>query len=435
MIPNKNSQMTKILSLLLLLNCAWLLPRLPAQTGPVKVELRQEGDRWQLYRDGQPYFVKGAGGKTHLDKVVECGGNTIRTWSADGAGEILDAAYERGINVCLGLWVGHERHGFDYDDSYAVAGQLAKFSAIVDQYKDHPALAFWAVGNEMDLFYKNFKVWKAVEDIAKMIKDKDPNHPTMTVTAGIDVSEVQMIKAQCPSIDILGINTYADIDQVPDQIRQYGWDGPYMITEWGPTGHWQSPNYAWGAPREQTGAEKAKVYHDRYKDFIATDTQLCLGSFVFLWGQKQEKTATWYGLFLKTGEPTEAVDVLQKVWTGKWPDNRAPHVEGMEINGQGHREDIYLQPGKTYTALLQASDPDGETMTVKWEVAPESREKKAGGDFEAPLAAMEDLVQQVKGMEMTFAAPNEPGPYRLYAIAKDAGGKVGTINVPFYVKK
>ena len=28
----------------------------------------------------------------------------------------------------------------------------------------------WAVGNEMDLFYKNFKVWNAVEDIAAMIK-------------------------------------------------------------------------------------------------------------------------------------------------------------------------------------------------------------------------------------------------------------------------
>ena len=44
----------------------------------------------------------------------------------------------------------------------------------------------WCVGNEVDLFYKNFKVWDAIEGIAKMIQDIDPNHPTMTVTEGID---------------------------------------------------------------------------------------------------------------------------------------------------------------------------------------------------------------------------------------------------------
>ena len=48
--------------------------------------------------------------------------------------------------------------------------------------KDHPALLMWAVGNEVDLFYKNFRVWNAVEDISKMIKKHDSNHPIMTVT-------------------------------------------------------------------------------------------------------------------------------------------------------------------------------------------------------------------------------------------------------------
>ena len=43
----------------------------------------------------------------------------------------------------------------------------------------------WAIGNEVDLFYNNFRVWD-VEEIAKMIKEIDPYHPTMTVTAGID---------------------------------------------------------------------------------------------------------------------------------------------------------------------------------------------------------------------------------------------------------
>ena len=81
----------------------------------------------------------------------------------------------------------------------------------------------------------NTKVWNAIEDIAAMIHQIDPNHPTSTVTAGLDPAEVRLIMANAPSIDIYGINTYGDIGIVPDTIRSAGWQGPYIISEWGPT--------------------------------------------------------------------------------------------------------------------------------------------------------------------------------------------------------
>ena len=90
----------------------------------------------------------------------------------------------------------------------------------------------WAIGNEVDLFYNNFRVWDAVEEIAKMIKEIDPYHPTMTVTAGIDPAEVFMIKTYCPSIDILGVNTYGGVQHLSDAVRMYGWDKPYGY-QWG----------------------------------------------------------------------------------------------------------------------------------------------------------------------------------------------------------
>ena len=90
-----------------------------------------------MIRNGENYFVKGAGGYQYLNqlKILE---NSIRTWGVDNAQQILDDAHKLGITVCLGLWVGHERHGFNYDDEYAVMGQLESFKKIINEFKDHP---------------------------------------------------------------------------------------------------------------------------------------------------------------------------------------------------------------------------------------------------------------------------------------------------------
>ena len=105
----------------------FIIAEIGVRAQPVKVEVKQEANgQWQLYRGGQPYYIKGAGGNTHLDKIVEIGGNSFRTWSADDAETILDEAHKRGLTVMMGLWVGHERHGFDYDNQAAVASQLER---------------------------------------------------------------------------------------------------------------------------------------------------------------------------------------------------------------------------------------------------------------------------------------------------------------------
>ena len=77
----------------------------------VRTEIKQVNGEWRLFRDGNPYFVKGGGGHVQLDKLVSIGGNSIRTWSTDNAREILDEAQKHGLTVMMGLWVQHERHG------------------------------------------------------------------------------------------------------------------------------------------------------------------------------------------------------------------------------------------------------------------------------------------------------------------------------------
>ena len=131
-----------------------------AQVIPVSIE--QKEGKWTIVREGADYFIKGGGGQTYLDKLEEIGGNSIRTWGTENAMEIMDEAHKRGLTVMLGLWVQHERHGFNYDDPIAVKKQLEGFRKDVERFKDHPALLLWGVGNEVDLNYSNTKVWDAV---------------------------------------------------------------------------------------------------------------------------------------------------------------------------------------------------------------------------------------------------------------------------------
>ncbi|MGZ5188720.1 MAG: glycoside hydrolase family 2 TIM barrel-domain containing protein, partial [Kaistella sp.] len=149
------------------------------------VTIKKTGETYSLFRNGQPYFIKGAGGYDHFDRLKECGGNSVRLWSTYNAKEYLDKAHALGLTVTLGLDMAHERKGFNYDNKKAVQEQLEKLKKEVLLYKDHPALLMWGVGNEVDQFAKNYNVWNAVNDLAKFIHEADPNHPTTTMLAGV----------------------------------------------------------------------------------------------------------------------------------------------------------------------------------------------------------------------------------------------------------
>ena len=401
-----------------------------AQTAVVKVVETENG--YSLIRNGEPYYIRGAGGDTQLDELLYLGGNSIRTWSADDAQEVLDLAQKNGLTVMMGLWVQHERHGFNYDDELAVKKQLEKFTSIVEKFKDHPALLLWGIGNEVDLFYSNTKVWNAIQDIAAMIHRIDPNHPTSTVTAGLDSMEVQLIKANAPDIDIYGINTYGDIGAVHKNLKRFGWSGPYIIAEWGPNGHWEVAKTAWGAPIEQSSTEKAASYKNRYSEYISKDPY-CIGSYVFLWGQKQETTSTWYGLFTADGHPTEPLDQLYTAWRGDIPPNSAPTIKDFKLDGKTADQNIYLKADEKYSANIEYTDPDNDKVKVEWLIFPESSAQSSGGDFENALQPELGLFKKKTNNISEFIAPKKEGAYRLFIFISDKGKRTAYANIPFYV--
>ncbi|MCB0837396.1 MAG: hypothetical protein KDE26_26465 [Bacteroidetes bacterium] len=419
-------------------------------SGAIKVEIKKDENGYQLYRGGQPYYIKGVGGQTYLDKAIEYGANSIRTWGAADAVKVLDEAHEKGLSVLFGLWVGQERQGFDYNDGKAVQAQFENFREVVRKYKDHPAVLLWGIGNENDLMYSNRKVWDAINDIAKMVHEEDPNHPTMTVTAGLDVAEVQLIKEKAPHIDIYGINTYGELIGIDKQIRSYGWEGPYIISEWGPNGHWEVPTTEWGAPIEQSSSTKAYWYEKRFQEGIARDREKCVGSYVFLWGQKQETTPTWYGIFMENGEETEVSDVLQHEWSSEWPENRAPHIAALKIDGKEAMDNIYLEPNKPYEIFADVTDPDKDNLIYKWQILEsEIGLTGSGGDAEVvpdPVRIVfkgeksqfsrldDEYLSSGSAGKVVFRAPVKTGGYRLFVYAYDGNGNVATANVPFYVR-
>ena len=420
----------------------------PRYTGAVPVELRQDPDgSWTLLRGGEPYYIRGVGGSTYLDRAVAAGANSVRTWGAGEAAAVLDAAHERGLTVTFGLWAGQERQGFDYGDAKAVTAQLEQFREVVRTFKDHPAVLMWGLGNENDLFYSDLRVWDALNDIAEMIHDEDPLHPVMHVTAGLDVAEVQLVMDRAPAIDVYGVNTYGELvggtralrdygyegPSVGRQLRRAGWDGPYVIAEWGPDGHWEVPKTAWGAPIEQTSREKAQMYRVRYERGIAADSTHNIGSYAFLWGDKQETTPTWYGIFTPGGGETEVLDELQRLWTGAYPGNRAPALTAYTANGLDRYASVRVDPRDRVTFRAEVADPDGDALTYEWELLPESTDIRAGGDAEARPDAVRINDVRREGGTLEIRAPRTEGPYRMFVYARDTAGNVATANVPFYV--
>ncbi len=417
---------------------AMLLAATLARADASQVRIVDEGGAYRLLVDGEPYYVRGGGGAgIELQHLPARGGNSFRTWTSSGdetaMRTVLDWAHRSGLKVTMGLAVGSQRHGFDYGDRSAVVRQQARLRREVERYRNHPAVLMWAVGNELNLEYSDPRVWDAVERITRMIHRIDPAHPVMTTLAGFDRPLIKELKARAPSLDLIGIQLYGDLHQLPEKLRDSGWTGPYLVTEWGPTGHWESPLTAWGAPLEDHAGRKAELLIERYRNVIAADTRQCLGSYVFLWGWKQERTPTWYGLFLPTGEATPGADAMQYLWTGVWPRNRAPRIEAARIDDRQGQESIVLASGSGHQAQAPAFDHEGDALQWRWYVLEESTATSTGGDPETAPPRVDVDMRDLGEGRMGFTAPQRPGAYRLFVEVHDGHGHASHANLPFRV--
>jgi hypothetical protein len=310
-----------------------------------------------------------------------------------------------------------------------VREQFEQARAAVREFKNHPALLAWGIGNEMEGDGNDPLVWKAIQEIAAMAHKEDPNHPTMTVTAEIggNANKAKAVQNLCPDIDILGINSYGGLASLADRLKEAAITKPYIVTEYGPNGPWEVGKTPWGVSLEPNSSEKARIYLGNYLRSIHQQPA-CLGSYAFLWGDKMEGTPTWFGMLLPgTGERLAATDAVSYLWTGKWTPKPAPDI--LLFTASVAEKEVKPGSAHTATCVVRSATP----LKYEYVIRPEKVEESKPDPGQKPLDPVKNLTSA--DGTASFVAPTAPGPYRLFVTVRDATNKTAaTANTPFLVK-
>jgi hypothetical protein len=296
------------------------------------------------------------------------------------------------------------------------------------RYKDHPAVLLWGLGNEVEGSGEDSAIWTELNELAKLTKGLDAAHPTMTAIAELGGATVENLHRLCPALDIVGINSYAGGPSVAKRYADAGGAKPFLVTEFGPPGPWEWAKTPWGASLEPTSTEKADWYRRTYEGSVA-DQPLCLGSYAFLWGAKQEQTATWFGMLLPDGTRLPQVDAMQELWSGSPPANGCPAIESLKLQGPAEAD-----PGATTRVELRVVDAENDPLTVRWVLQAEQTRFGAGGDTEAAPPVFPEAVTEGDAQHAVVRLPAAPGGCRLFAYVTDGQGGGATANVPLLIK-
>jgi hypothetical protein len=403
--------------------------------GPGQVQIVRNGTAFEMMRDGVPYYIKGIAGGANLPLAQQYGANSTRTYSSNGAAGALDRARTRCMTVLLG--VSLSQVPADYANPTYLASKRTEVTNLLATIKTHPALLMWALGNEINLGADIQAAWTFVGELAQLIHAQDPNHPVMTVIAGVSVTAINHVVQWSPGIDVIGVNNYGPVINTNTDIARSMFTGPVVVTEWGPTGHWESPNTTWARPLEDTSGAKGRLFVTRYNGF--SHSARVLGDYVFLWGQKIERTPTWYGMFLETNadlglaaETLPTVDSMAFEWTGAYPANRAPDVTAITLNGMAPNSSVTLTAGQAVQAQVTATEPEGDAMAYVWEILQDPVQPDLKGAPEARLPRVGAPVRGTTPM-LDATAPAQAGQYRLLVYVLDGKGHAGTANIPFRV--
>lgn len=395
-----------------------------------KVYVAHNGNSYNLIRNGSPFIIKGAAGNSHFKELKEAGGNTIRVYDTINLQHILDEAHSFDLAVIVDIPLpkyGDGSHFYSQD----LSAPKKKIRNLVRKFKDHPALLYWNLGNELyyPTFHKNVPFFNSYNSLVDLVKDIDPNHPVSTAVIGGNRRRLASILMRSPNLDLISINSFGNLTHLEDRMKPFNmiWNGPYVITEWGVNGPWEESKTNWGAPIEKTSSKTSEILAERYTSEVMNAPN-CLGSVVFFWGNKQERTHTWFSIFSEDGKKSESYHILKHLWKNDPITYSGPQINFAHLNGKGSPESIILTPESKANATVSMISQKPEAVEYFWEIRPE-----AWHDIEQEQPVLKSFKTHNSSTKIDFTTPKKEGPYRLFVYAVDKENNYSTTNIPFYI--
>lgn len=416
------------------------------------VYIKRNDKGFQLYRNGKPFYIKGAAGDSHFYELANLGGNTIRLYDTINLQLNLDEAEKYGLAVIVDIPIP-KYTWINYINEEENRILIQKVKSFVNKYKNHNALLIWNLGNELnypkvhwkDLLRKSKGKTRFIDtfnELINIIHIEDPNHPVSTSTWNIGIEDYFNFKIFSPEIDLLSYNIFGDtknFDKKIDRIFYLFGASPYYISELGLDGWWfsESKNTSWKTPIEQSSSKKAEQIKTRY-NLIGNDNENCLGSLVFFWGNKYECTYTWFSLF-QDEYKSEILIEIENLWGKSNNPSKLIGLDFMLVEGMGAFDNLIFAPNELTNSELKFEVNACDSIRTIWEIYPDVwfhgwNDVKYYSKSLKPPAPI-DCFLSIEKNTATFLTPHEEGPYRIFAYVYDKNGYFATTNTPFYVLK
>lgn len=386
---------------------------------------------WSLEVDGKPFVIKGAtfgydeevaNYDNYFQDLSYLGVNTIRTWATgENTPALLDAAQKQGIKVMLGIWMRHGRPGMEDDDSFNYLEDKIGMEAMyqnaletVENYKDHPALLTWGVGNEVYLNTETDAEKEAyskfLERVCSTIKKIDQAHPIVSVEAW--TFGLEWWQKYVPSIDIYGLNSYGPgAGILSEELAKRKIDQPYIITEFGVTGEWDIQQEKHGVKQEPTDQQKYEAIVQGYNNWIKPKPS-CLGVYVFHYANGNDFTASWL-LTHFNGWKRPQYWAIREAYTGLKPVNLVPEISNFSL------PKTQTNSGSWVLLDLSVSDFENEALELSFYYNQRTGSRKRRSQL-LPLNFRGNLSTRLE-----IQVPAVDGAIKVYAMAKDSYGNLG----------
>tara|TARA_R110002033_G_scaffold171214_1_gene218617 strand:+ start:32919 stop:34262 length:1344 start_codon:yes stop_codon:yes gene_type:complete len=408
---------------------------------PKKVYSKKIEGHFQLFKNNKHFYIRGTAGEPLFKELAAMGGNTLRLYDTINLKRNLIEAEKYGISIIVDIPI--PRYNDDYNP-YANESNnnllKKEVRTLVRNYKKYPALLLWNLGNEVEfpfVLIKNKFIY-TFNELIDIIHDEDPDHPVSTAINSGSRRQTLSIYWHAPNLDIAAYNIFGNLKNLKSVISKIsyitGRDMPYYISEWGANGPWEEANTIWKAPIEPTTTKKGEQYREIYNTYIATDPN-CSGSLAFYWGQKQERTQTWFNIFDEKTRKNQTFYELRSIWKHiAVPQDSLPHIKYMLVDNKGSRDQLIFTPNDVKTAELLLTSKLDSTLQFEWEIRPEAWYYKEW-DLEKNPQTIEGSTFKNSDSKIIFTIPELEGPYRIYVQVNDQNGNFAAANTPFYVLK